>query len=178
MRSRYTIVDSEGVYFLTSSIVEWIPALIGRDILDMMVESLSYCRKKKGLRLYAYVLMENHIHMIAAAPELGKVIQSFKRYTAQEILRLTEASGREWLLNQFAYYKARHKQTSEHQIWQEGFHPQLIGTDAMLHQKIHYIHENPVRRGWVEAPEYWRYSSARNYLLDDHSVLELDCLWG
>jgi hypothetical protein len=47
----------------------------------------------------------------------------------------------------------------------------------MLHQKIDYIHENPVRRGWVEAPEHWRYSSARNYMLEDHSVLELDCLW-
>jgi len=177
MRSRYTIVDSEGIYFLTSSIVAWIPALIGRDILDMMIASFSFCRKHKGLKIYAYVVMENHFHLVAEAPELGKVMQSLKRFTAAEILRLSEASGREWILHELAFRTARHKESSEHQIWQEGFHPQVIESDAMLRQKIHYIHENPVRRGWVEAPEHWRYSSARNYILEDHSVMELDCLW-
>ena len=177
MRSRYKIVDSEGIYFPTSSIVAWIPALIGRDILDVMVGSFAFCRKNKGLKIYAYVIMENHFHMVAEAPELGKAMQSLKRHTAAEILRLAECSGRSWLLDEFAYRKAQHKQSSEHQIWQEGFHPQLIQTDEMLHQKIHYIHENPVRRGWVEAPEHWRYSSARNYILEDHSAMELDCLW-
>lgn len=48
----------------------------------------------------------------------------------------------------------------------------------MLRQKIAYIHNNPVRRGWVDLPEQWRYSSARNYLLGDHSVLEIDELPG
>mgnify|MGYP001397687830 FL=1 len=141
MRSRYKIVDLEGIYFLTSSIVAWIPALIGRDTLDMMVESFAFCRKNKGLKIYAYVIMENHFHMVAEAPELGQVMQSLKRHTAAEILRLAECSGRSWLLDEFAYRKARHKQSSEHQIWQEGYHPQLIQTDEMLHQKIHYIHE-------------------------------------
>jgi REP element-mobilizing transposase RayT len=153
------------------------PALIGRNILDMMVESFSFCREQKGLKIYAYVIMENHFHMVAEAPELGKVMQLLNRHTAAEILRLSKAAGREWLLHQFAYRTASYKQSSEHQVWQEGFHPQLIESDAMLRQKIHYIHENPVRRGWVEAPEYWRYSSARNYILEDHSVIELDCLW-
>jgi REP element-mobilizing transposase RayT len=68
----------------------------------MIVGSLSYCRTHKGLKVYAYVLMENHFHMIASAPALGRIMQSFKRFTAAEILRLTEASGRDWLLNQFA----------------------------------------------------------------------------
>jgi hypothetical protein len=59
-------------------------------------------------------------------------------------------------------------------VWQEGFHPQRIDSDAMMQQKIHYIHQNPVRRGFVDAPEEWRYSSARNYVCNDHSVLEID----
>ncbi len=176
MRSRYKLVDSEGVYFLTSTIVEWIPALTGKDTLDMMVRSLDYCRRMKGLRLYAYVVMDNHFHMIAEAPDLGGVMQSFKRHTAGEILRTAEESGREWLINQFSHYMDRNKQSSRHQVWQEGYHPQLVQSDGMLRQKAEYIHNNPVRRGWVDAPEHWRYSSARNYLLNDHSVMELDVI--
>jgi REP element-mobilizing transposase RayT len=169
-------VETEGVYFITSTIVEWIPALADKDILDMMVRSLGFCRENKGLKLYAYVLLENHFHVIAEAPNLGTVIQSFKRYTAGEIIRLAEASGKEWLINQFAYHKARHKQSSQQQVWQEGFHPQLVQSDAMLRQKIEYIHNNPVRRGYVDVPEHWRYSSARNYILDDYSVLGVDSI--
>jgi hypothetical protein len=49
-------------------------------------------------------------------------------------------------------------------IWQEGYHPQAIYSDEMMQQKIDYIHANPVRKGWVAAPEHWRYSSAHEWL--------------
>jgi REP element-mobilizing transposase RayT len=176
MRSRYRIVDSEGIYFLTSTIIEWIPALIGDEVCGMLVDSLDFCRKNKGLRLYAYVVMDNHLHLIAEAPELGEVMQSFKRHTARELLALAEKGHKEWLLNQFAHYRKRYKESSQHQVWQEGVHPQLIQGDDMLRQKFAYLHENPVRRGYVDVPEHWRYSSARNYVLEDDSVLEIDRL--
>ncbi len=48
--------------------------------------------------------------------------------------------------------------------------------EKMLVQKIEYIHFNPVKRGYVESPEHWRYSSARNFLLEDHSIIEIDSL--
>ena len=176
MRSRYRVVESEGIYFLTSTIVEWIPALIGEDACTMLAAALDYCRKNKGLRLYAYVIMDNHVHLIVEAPDLSGVMQSFKRHTARELIALTERAKKEWLLNQFAYFRKRHKQESQHQVWQEGFHPQLVQGDAMLRQKLTYLHENPVRRGYVDAPEHWRYSSARNYVLEDDSVLEIDRL--
>jgi hypothetical protein len=65
---------------------------------------------------------------------------------------------------------------SKNQLWQEGFHPELIFNDRMLIQKIEYIHYNPVKRGVVDRPEYWKYSSARNFILDDHSVITLNML--
>ena len=73
-------------------------------------------------------------------------------------------------------HKKRYKENSQFQIWQEGAHPQIIRDDDTLNQKIEYIHNNPVRRGYVDAPEHWRYSSARNYYSNDHSVMEIDAL--
>ena len=80
---------------------------------------------------------------------------------------------REWLLNQFSYYRAKYK-TSSHQIWQEGFHPQEIVSDAMMLQKLEYMHNNPVRAGLVAAPEHWRYSSAHEWMPEVQPVLTCD----
>ena len=176
MRSRYRIVDSEGVYFLTATVVEWIPALVGCDACDVIIDSLRYCRAHKGLRVYAYVIMDNHVHLVAEAPDLVAIFQAFKAHTAKGLVRVAKTAGRTWLLNQFEYFKKGYKGDSQHQVWQEGGHPQLIQGEDMLRQKIVYVHENPVRRGYVDAPEHWRYSSARNYALGESSVLEIDAL--
>jgi len=47
--------------------------------------------------------------------------------------------------------------------WQESVHPELIQDEEMMRQKIEYIHRNPVKRGYVDQAEHWRYLSARNY---------------
>jgi putative transposase len=161
MLSPYRIIDPECAYLLTCTVVELMPAFIGQDACGILLDSLTYCRKHKGLKLYAYVIMENHIHLVAQAPDLDEVIQRFKSFTAKEILTHSRAKGKEWLLNRFEYYKQRHRTESTFQVWQQGHYPKLIQSDAMLCQKIEYVRNNPVRRGW-ELPEHWRYSSARN----------------
>jgi REP element-mobilizing transposase RayT len=120
--------------------------------------------------------MENHVHLVAEAPDLSAVLQAFKRHTAQQLIELAQLEGRDWLLSQFAFYKKAHKRQSRFQVWQEGSHPQLIQGDDMMRQMIEYIHANPLRRGWVDAPEHWRYSSARNYCGVGECVLEIDPL--
>ena len=67
------------------------------------------------------------------------------------------------ILDQLAFYKKAHKRDSDYQFWQEGVHPESIQDDEMMRQKIAHIHNNPVSRGYVDEPEHWRYSSARNY---------------
>ena len=176
MRSRYRIVDSDGIYFLTSTVVEWLPVFTTPRFFEVIVDALAYCRESKSLKIYAYVIMENHVHLVAEAPNLEGVLRDFKRHTAKRIVEVAESTGRDWLLNQFEFFKKGHKRESRHQIWQEGSHPQLIQDDSVLRQKIEYIHANPVRRGWVDLSEHWRFSSARNYILDDHSVSEIDRL--
>ena len=138
------------------------------------MQSLKFCKETKGLRLYAFVIMDNHIHLIVKASELSGTMASFKKFTAKEIIGQLKHDNKQWLLGQLAFYKKKYKTESDYQVWQEGIHPQMILNEEMLMQKIEYIHYNPVRHGLVDAPEHWRYSSSRNYLLNDHSVIPID----
>jgi hypothetical protein len=61
-------------------------------------------------------------------------------------------------------HQTKHKTDREHQVWQEGSHPEQIEGEAMMLQKLEYIHNDPVARGYVDEPIHWRYSSARNYV--------------
>ena len=176
MRSRYRVLESKGIHFITSTTVQWLPVFTSDKYFRLFINSLKYCQKYKDLKIYAYVILDNHFHMIVSANNLSNTIQSLKRFTAQNIISLAEKQSKEWLLNQLSYYKKGHKLNCRHQIWQEGFYPEYIMSDKMLFQKINYIHNNPVKRGYVDKPEYWKYSSARNIILDDHSIIELDSL--
>ena len=177
MRDRYKIVHEEGIHFLTSTIVEWLPVFTKKVYFDIIIDSLNYCVQNKGLRLYAYVILENHLHLIASAEALSPALTSLRKFTARNIVDQLEQDGVSWLLNQLAYYKKRYKTNSDYQIWQEGMHPKLIQSEQMMRQKIKYIHSNPVRRGYVARPEDWVYSSARNYILEDDSVIAVCRDW-
>ncbi len=174
MRTRYKIIEEGNIFFMTNTIIEWIPVFINTEYFIAIIDSLKYCQENKDLELYAYVILDNHYHLIAKAPELTKVIQSIKRHSAKQIINLLKKDNKEWLLNQLAYYKKKYKIDSDFQIWQEGFHPEQIQNEKMLKQKIEYIHYNPVKRGLVTNPEDWLYSSARNYILDEHSMIKID----
>ena len=174
MRSRYKIIDKDGIYFTTSTIVEWLPIFTSLPYFNIIIESLKHCMENKSLKLYAYVIMDNHFHLIVSAPELSKTLQDLKKFTAHQIIDILKKDNKQWLLNQFTFYKKRYKSKSKHQVWQEGSHPELLMSPDMFVQKAEYIHYNPVKRGLVDLPEHWRFSSARNYLLDDHSIIEVD----
>ena len=176
MRSRYKITDANGVYFVTSTIVEWLPIFTSQKYLEIIISSLKFCREQKQLKLYAYVILDNHFHLVVSGPDLSNTLSSLKKFTARQILAQLQEDRKGWLLNQLAYFKKRHKTESMHQVWQEGFHPQLILDEAMLVQKIEYIHHNPVKRGLVDLPVQWRYSSARNFESNDDSMIEIDPL--
>jgi len=176
MRSRYKITDEDGVYFVTSTITEWLPVFTSREYFEIVVDALRFCQEKKALMLYAYVILENHFHLVVSGSDLSNIMQSLKRHTSRQIIQGLKTQRKEWLLNQLAFYKKKYKSESAYQVWQEGFHPELIQSDDMLVQKIEYIHYNPVKRGYVDEAEHWRYSSARNFVLNDHSVISLTSL--
>jgi REP element-mobilizing transposase RayT len=134
---------------------------------------LEYCRSNKGLNVFGWVILDNHLHAVLRAPELSGVLRDLKSFTAKALLEQIKLEGRNWLLNQLSYYRNPHKPT-QHQIWQEGSHPQLVNSDVVMQQKLEYIHNNPVKRGLVALPEHWRYSSAHEYLPGATPVLRCD----
>ena len=140
-----------------------------------MTNSLTFCRQNKGVKVFAYVIMDNHLHLVVSGTNLSNTIKDFKRHTAREIIKLAQNEERDWLLNQFKFFRKKHKTESDYQIWQECYHPKQIISEEMLRQKIEYIHHNPVRTGLVDRAEDWVYSSARNYL-GLKGIMEIDVL--
>jgi len=163
-RSRYRIYERAEPHFLTCSAVAWLPLFSRPACAETVLESLRFLVAERRLVLYAYVLMEDHLHLAASSDDLVAAMQAFKSFTAREILKALRQEGSRRFLRQLAGLKAGYKTTSRHQVWQEGSHPQEILSEAMMGQKVDYIHQNPVRRGYVDAPEHWRYSSARDYI--------------
>ena len=162
-RSRYKIYNEQQPHFLTMTVVEWIPLFTNHEIVSLLLESLRFVQKEREVVIYAYVIMEHHLHLIASAPELAKTMKEFKSYTARRIIDYLEKRKFAQLLEKLHREKLAHKTKSDYQLWQEGSHPEEIYSEAMLLQKIEYIHNNPVRRGYVDEATQWRYSSARNY---------------
>ena len=112
----------------------------------------------------AMLCWKNHLHFIGHAPRLDRCVARFKSFTARSLIDLLQQHNAQTLLKRFAFAKKAHKRDRDHQVWQEGSHAELILSDEMMREKLEYIHNNPVKRGYVDRPEYWRYSSARNYL--------------
>lgn len=162
-RSRYRIFETEYPYFMTCTIVGWLPVFTRREAVEIVLESWKHAQENRDFKLFGYVILENHLHLVAAAPQLSDVIQRFKSFTARQIVELLERNGERTLLWQLHSHKLPHKTESQHQVWEEGSHPQQIQNDAMMWQKLEYMHDNPIRRGYVDDPLHWRYSSARNY---------------
>ena len=108
-RSRYKVYENQLPYFLTCTVVNWLPAFINPSIVQIILDSLCFLQKEQRLTLYAYVIMENHLHLIAAADELEKEIANFKSYTAREIIDLLKATGQQALLRQLMQHKREHK---------------------------------------------------------------------
>ena len=162
-RTRYRIFDNTHPHFMTCTIVGWLPVFTRPEAVQIVFDSWNFLKREKEFRLYGYVILENHLHLIASAPDLANAIKSFKMYTARQIIDLLEARGAKVLLKQLRMLKLPHKTESEYRVWEEGSKPKQIDTDAMMEQKLEYAHYNPVKRGYVDDPVHWRYSSARNY---------------
>ena len=173
--SRY-VADDNRPCFCTITVLDWLPVLTEARYVEPVLESLRFCRGNKGLKLYAFVVMPNHLHLIAAAGDrLHEVIRDFKRFTSREIHERLRADGRKSLLHwlQYATQQAR-RGRGELGLWQDGFHPQAIWSREVFQQKLDYRHANPCRKGLVQRPEHWRFSSAAAYAGEGTSCIEVD----
>jgi REP element-mobilizing transposase RayT len=175
-RSRYVITEPDKPHFLTCTVLEWLPVFSRPEAVDILLDCWRYQIKENGLQLYGYVVMENHIHYIAQAKQLDKSLASFKSFTARRIIDYLILNKTEYLLDRFRFAKRPYKNDREYQFWQEGSHAELVFSEAMMREKLEYIHANPVTRGYVDLPEHWRYSSARNYS-GEYGLLDVNLCW-
>lgn len=180
---RYKIIDQKGLNFITITVVGWIDLFTRKEICEMILKSLTYCRNEKGLKIFGYVVMSNHIHLILRASggtDLSSIIRDFKSFTARQIIRFLESreskeSRREWLLKQFRKAAIVAGKNNKYKIWQNGNHPVELYTPKAIRQNLNYIHNNPVVAGIVELPEHYLNSSASNYHKAHLSEQQTNC---
>lgn len=174
MRTDFKIYNSHYPHFITSTIVEWISIFKGEKYINIFIDNFRFYQGNKGLKIFAYVIMENHFHMICQHENLSRIISDFKKITAKQIINQLRLDNNFSKLEKFAYHKKNHKTESNYQIWQEGFHPQQILSQEMFNQKAEYIHFNPVKNNLVENMEDWKYSSAGFYLKGIEGIISID----
>ncbi len=161
-RSRYKFTKPHLPHFMTCTVLHWIPVFTNPKTVSILLESLNYLIND-GLKLYAYVILENHMHFIAQSDSISRDIARFKSYTGKKLIQFLLEEKIKTILDQLVFYKKAHKSDRTYQFWQEGVHPEQVQSNEMMRQKVEYVHYNPVTRGYVDRPEHWRYSSARNY---------------
>lgn len=180
--ARSKVLDQFGLNYLTLTVVDWLDVFTRKKYKDIIVESLKYCQREKGLRIFSYVIMSNHLHLIVHASgdkPLSNIIRDFKKYTSKKIIydlkENTFESRREWMLNHFRKHGKQNRDNKEFQFWKKGNYPFLLFSPKLIRQKIGYIHANPVVQGWVEKPEDYWYSSAL-YYFEERGPLEVSIL--
>ena len=134
-RTRYQIFESSYPYFITCSIVGWLPVFTRPEATNIIYDSWAYLQQESQLQIFSYVILENHLHWIALAPHLSDVIKNFKSFTARQLVALLKRQSNQNLLNQLKQHKLSHKKESVYQVWQEGSYPQQIQNLAMMQEK-------------------------------------------
>ncbi|MFH1366694.1 MAG: transposase [Patescibacteria group bacterium] len=155
----------EQCYFLTTNVLNklwvfghfkntiYVPAI---QLCDVIINDLNFYRQKFQFQLHGYVIMPNHLHLILTIGSIGNVseiMRDFKGHTSYEINKL--------LKNKSGF-------------WQEDFYEHTIRNEQDFAEKMNYIHNNPVKSNFVKNPADFKYSSFRNYYLNDDSVIKID----
>lgn len=162
-RSRYKILDDSYAYFITSSIIRGYDLLSLKEFRYIIIDGLNFLSRQRGINIYGYVIMLNHIHLIAQGQNLSKCISGFKSFSARQIIDSLIEEGDKFWLNRLKTAKVNIKTDREYQLWTEGFHPKQVFSDKVMEQKLNYIHYNPVKAGLVKFESEWVYSSFGDY---------------
>jgi putative transposase len=147
------------LHYITTSCYRRQPLLDLPSRRDLFLEVLERVRRRYHFVVVGYVVMPEHIHLLLSEPERGNpstVMQAIKQGFARRILGS--------LRSQLPEGPESH---SEDHFWQRRFYDFALWTAQKRQEKLHYIHQNPVKRGLVDKPEQWRWSSARQYLLGE-----------
>lgn len=183
MSTKYKFGPEENLHFVTYSVIDWIDLFTRQVYKEIVLNSLDFCCKQKGLRVFAWCIMSNHIHLIINTDGTNRpesIMRDHKRHTSELIHKHLLTSGnesrKEWMLSMMQQAGSENSNNSGFQLWQQDNHPIMITDHQMLLQKLDYIHNNPVKAGFVEDAVFWLYSSARDYAGKDGLLKNLSLL--
>lgn len=167
MSRKYKFHDPEGLYFISFATVGWIDVLTRPAYKDIIVESIGYCQAKKGLLLYEWTIMSNHVHLLASAAagsSLSAILRDLKKFTSGKIhTAINEHPGesrKEWMLALLKEAGEANKHNGTFQLWQQNNQPLQVTRPEEVDRVVEYIRMNPVVEGLVDVPEAYCYSSA------------------
>ena len=180
MSTKYKFTDKQGIYFTTSTVTDWTDVFT-RDIYrDILLDSIRFCQNNQGLRVHAWVLMTNHLHMICSCkPEndIALVLRNMKSFTAMKlidaIIKNPKESRMENILNAFELEGKKSTSNFRYKFWQHENHPILLDSTLVFNQRLNYLHSNPVTAGFVTEPWHWKLSSALTYFNNEKGLLDL-----
>ena len=180
-RRNRTIFDKQGnTYFLTTTVMNYDRIFeLGPAYNKIIINSLKHLLKEHKAKLFAYVIMSSHLHFIVYLPENESIIdfmRDFKKFTSSEIRKLAEKEKRKNLINRFRE-NAKLAKNQKYKIWMDRYDDLIIKTERQMKIKVNYIHYNPVKTEIVNEPEEYVYSSARNYLQNDQSIIKVTTDW-
>jgi len=164
-------------YFITFTVIEWLNVFTRMQYMHILWDSLQYCRKEKGMKLYGFVFMTNHLHLIISADreeiKLWQIIRDFKKFTAQKMIQaMQKEENRRWILDVMKAAGMKNNANTQYQFWIQDDGAEEIQSDKFFLQKLNYIHQNPVRAEIVTDACGYAWSSARLYKKNDFRLIE------
>jgi REP element-mobilizing transposase RayT len=166
---RYPILNQNGIYFITMTVVDWTDIFTRKDYSLILVDSFNYCIKEKNLEIFAWVIMSNHAHLVCKVNppfQLSDVLRDLKKFTSKQIIKAIEEipeSRSKWLLDKFGFEARRTRRAKNYKVWKDDNHAIEIEDYISIESKIEYIHNNPVSAMIVSKPEDYIFSSAIDY---------------
>lgn len=177
----YPRIRVEGsVYYITTNVYSRLRIFISPSFIIPILDSLNFYRYQFKSKLFGYVIMPDHLHLLVyptdGSIDVSDFMRDFKRFTSGRISRQAELEGKTDWVAQFQESGEETKR-AEKKVWQDSYWEQSIFTDKFMREKLNYIHMNPVRAGLVDEPGKYPYSSCRNYEFDDNTLIEIDKDW-
>ncbi|MFU8843599.1 MAG: REP-associated tyrosine transposase [Bacteroidales bacterium] len=161
-----TASNPDQLYFVTFTIVEWGNLFTCPEYFRLLEENLQFCQDNKGLEIFEFVIMTNHLHLICRrnGVPLSHILRDFKSFTSKELIKLISnnpsESRKKWMLNIFKKHGRSNILNQNYQVWQNFNSPTLLNYKSITAQKVNYIRLNPVKAGIVSRPEDYVHCSA------------------
>jgi len=169
MSRKYKFHDNDKLYFISFATVHWIDVFVREEYMEIIIESWKHCQEKKGLEIYGWCIMPSHVHMIIGSKKnkLEDIIRDMKKHTSLELKTAIKnnnfESRKEWIIWMMERAGKKNGNNKDWQFWQQHNKPIEIKDQEMFDKTLDYMHQNPVLAGFVNKPEDWKYSSARDF---------------